>query len=206
MVISKKDAYAQNIIPLFQLNFSPNQIVFQTHPRILLTFSLNLTRDSSEFFIATNCNSLPPQTHYSDQDLNPFFHSLITKPISPWLLSAEHETKEIYSTVHRHITNKINSQKYTFETTQLKQLPLNTFVINTNFKTVKLSHKLKPFRFGPYKILQHLLDVIYELMAQGGSTFHSHRNHISPYFPKEPIIIRYLSLSFNTLSSQTPRY
>ena len=72
---------------------------------------------------------------------------------------------EIYSTVHRHITNKLNWQNSTFETPHLKQLPLNTFVIHTNFKPVNFSHKLKPLRLGLYKILQHLSGVTYELIA-----------------------------------------
>ena len=118
------NAYANNTTSLSQLKLSPNQIVFHTHPRIPLTFSLNLARDSSKSGIATYCNSPPPHTHYSDQDLNPFVHSHITKPISPWFLAAEHAMLEIYSTVHRNNTNNLNSQKSTFERIHLKQLPL----------------------------------------------------------------------------------
>ena len=44
---------------------------------------------------------------------------------------------EIYCTVHRHITNKLNSQSSTFETTHLKHLPINTFVFHFNVKPVK---------------------------------------------------------------------
>ena len=87
---------------------------------------------------------------------------------------------EIYSTVHRHINHKLNSQRCTFETTHLKQLPLNTFVIHTNFKPVNFSKKLKPLRIGLYKILNHLSEVTYELLSQDGSTFQTHRNHIIP--------------------------
>ena len=62
------------IIPLLylNLNFMHIKLFFHTHPRIPLTFSLNLPRDSSKSCIATYSNSLPPHTHYSDQDLNPF--------------------------------------------------------------------------------------------------------------------------------------
>ena len=49
--------------------------------RIPLTFSLNIPRDSSNTCIATRSDSLPLHTHYSTQDLNPFFHSLLDKPI-----------------------------------------------------------------------------------------------------------------------------
>ena len=179
-------AYARNTTLLPQLKLPPHQLVFHTHPRTPLTFSLNLTRDSSKSCSETYCNSLPPHTHYSGQDLNPLFQSILTKPISPWLLSAEHAMLENYSSVHRHFTNELNSQSSTFETTHLKQLPLDTFVIHTNFKPVKFSHKIKPLRLGPNKNLQHLSDVTYELMARDGSTFHIHGNHIFQNYPKEP--------------------
>ena len=167
-------AYAHNTTPFSQLKLSPYQIVFHTHPRIPSTFSPNLPRDSSNTFIASYCDSFPLHTHYSTEDLNPFFHSLLDKRISSWLLSAEKAMLEIYSTVHRHINHKIISQSSTFETTHPKQLLLQTFVRHTNFKPVKFSQKLKHFRLGPYRILKHLSDVTYELMSQDDSTFQTH--------------------------------
>ena len=107
---------------------------------------------------------------------------------------------EIYSTVHRQINHKLNSQSSTFETTHLKQLPLNTFVIHTNFKHVNFSKKLKLLRSGPYKIINHLSEVTYELLSQDGSTFQTHRNHIIPYYPKEPIIFPYIKHYHSTPS------
>ena len=107
---------------------------------------------------------------------------------------------EIYSTVHRHLNHKLNSQSSTFETTHLKQLPLNTFVIHTSFKPVNFSKKLKPLRIGPYKILKHLSEVTYELLSQDGSTFQTHRNHILPYYPKELIIFPYIKHYHSTPS------
>ena len=193
-------AYAHNTTPLSQLKLSPYQIVFHTHPRIPLTFSLNISRDTLKNCTATYCESLSPHSHYSLQDLNPFFHSLIDKPISPWLLAAETAMLEKYSTVHRHLKHKLNSQSSTFETTHLKQLPLNTFVIHTNFKPVNFSKKLKPLRIGPYKIIKHLSEVTYELLSQDGSTFQTHRNHIIPYYPKEPIIFPYIKHYHSTPS------
>ena len=193
-------AYAHNTTPLSQLKLSSYQIVFHTHPRIPLTFSLNISRDTFKNCTATYCESLSPHSHYSLQDLNPFFHSLIDKPISPWLLAAETAMLEIYSTVHRHINHKLKSQSSTFETTHLKQLPLNTFVIHTNFKPVNFSKKLKPLRIGPYKIIKHLSEVAYELLSQDGSTFQTHRNHILPYYPKEPIIFPYIKQYHSTPS------
>ena len=95
-------AYAHNTTPLAQLKLSPYQIVFHTHS---LTFSLKLLSDSSQNCISPFCTSLPPHTHYSNQDLNPFFHPLLAEHISSWLLSAEHAMLELYSTVHRHLTS-----------------------------------------------------------------------------------------------------
>ena len=107
---------------------------------------------------------------------------------------------EIYSTVHRHLNYKLNSQSSTFETTHLKQLPLNTFVIHTIFKPVNFSKKLKPLRIGPYKVLNHLSEVTYELLSQEGSTIQIHRNHILPYYPKEHIIFPYIKQYHSTPS------
>ena len=164
-------AYAHNTTPLSQLKLSPYRHVFHTHPRIPLNFYLNLPHDSSNNCLETYCDSLPLHTHYSTQDLNPLFHSLLGKSNSSWLLSAEHAMLEIYSTVYRHVNQKLNSRSSTFETTHLKQLPPYTFVIHAYFKSVKFLQKLKPIRLGPLKILEHLSDVTYELMSQDGSTF-----------------------------------
>ena len=118
-------AYAHNTTPLSQLKLSSYQIIFHTHPRIPLTFSLNLPRDSSNNCIATYCDSLPLHTYYSTQDLNSFIHSLLDRPIFSWLLSAEHAMLETHSTVHRHINLKLNSQSSTFETPTLLTSHLN---------------------------------------------------------------------------------
>ena len=136
-------AFAHITTTLSQLKLSPYQTVFHTHTHpSSINFSSHITRDSSKTCIATYCNSLPP--HYSDKDVNPFFHSLLKKPNYLWLSTAEHAMLEVYSTVHRQITNKLNSQSPTFETTPLQQLPHNTFVIHTNFTPIKFSNKLKP--------------------------------------------------------------
>ena len=156
----------------------------------LLTYLVMLQKIVSQLIV-----SLFPLIHIitlKTLNLNPFFHSLLDKPISPWLLAAETAMLEIYSTVHRHLNHKLNSQSSPFETTHLKQLPLNTFVIHTNFTPVNFSKKLKPLRIGPYKILNHLSEVTYELLSQDGSTFQTHRNHTIPYYPKEPIIFPYI--------------
>ena len=50
--------------------------------------------------------------------------------------------------------------------------------LKQNFTHVHFSDKLKPLRIGPYKIIDSLSDVTYELPAQDGSTIHNHRNHL----------------------------
>ena len=97
-------------------------------------------------------------------------------------------------------SSKLNFRSSTFETTHLKQLPPKTLIIHTKFKPGKFSLKLKPLHLGPYKILKHLSDVTYELMSKDGSTFPTHRNHILPYYPKEPVIFPYLRQYHSTLS------
>ena len=67
-------AYAHNSKPLSELNIPPHEIVFQTRPRIPLTFDLNLNRDTSKTCISRYCSQLPAHSHYDKSDLNPFFY------------------------------------------------------------------------------------------------------------------------------------
>ena len=47
---------------------------------------------------------------------------------------------------------------------------------------------MKPLRIGPFKIINKISDITYENGNQDGYTSHIHRNHLVPYYPKEPII------------------
>ena len=51
---------------------------------------------------------------------------------------------------------------------------------------------MKPFRIGPYKIINKISDITYEIVNQEGYTSHIHRNHLVPYYPKEPIIFHFI--------------
>ena len=79
------------------------------------------------------------------------------------------------------------------------------FVLRRNFSHVNFSHKLKPLRIGPYKILDRLSDVTYKLLSQGGSRVHVHRNHLIPYSPKELFLYPHLR-SFLRFSDSTQFY
>ena len=70
---------------------------------------------------------------------------------------------QIYSTVY----GKINSHAYVTETYhEGKPLPIGTFVLKRNFSHAHYSDKFKPLRIGPYKILDRVTDVTYELFHQ----------------------------------------
>ena len=97
---------------------------------------------------------------------------------------------QIYSTVYYDTLKKIKSHAYITKTYhEGKPLPIGTFVLKHHFAHVHFSDKLKPHRIGPYKILDRIADVTYELLAQDGSISHVHRNHLILYYPKD--IIRY---------------
>ena len=110
---------------------------------------------------------------------------------------------QIYSTLYENTLRKINSHAYITKTYhEGKPLPIGTFVLKRNFTLVHFSDKLKPLRIGPYKIIDRLSDVTYELLAQDGSTIHVHRNHLFPYYPKEPLLYPHLH-SFMRFSDTT---
>ena len=64
--------------------------------------------------------------------------------------------------------------------------PLELLYSNAHtFSHFHFSDKFKPLQIDPYKILERLHDITYELLSQDGSTFH--RNHLMTYYPKEPL-------------------
>ena len=71
-------------------------------------------------------------------------------------------------------------------------MDIGTFVLKRNFLHVHFSDKLKPLRIGPFKIINKISDITYEIVNQDGYTSYIHRNHLVPYYPKEPIIFPFL--------------
>ena len=51
---------------------------------------------------------------------------------------------------------------------------------------------MKPLRIGPFKINNKIFDITYEIVNQDAYTSHIHRNHLVPYYPKEPIIFLFI--------------
>ena len=100
---------------------------------------------------------------------------------------------QIYHTVYEQTKRKINSYAY-FNKTYHNPRPLDigTFVLKRNFLHVHFSDKLKPLRIGPFKIINKICDITYEIVNQDGYTSHIHRNHLVPYYSKEPIIFPFL--------------
>ena len=110
---------------------------------------------------------------------------------------------------------KLNSFAYITKTYhEGNPLPIGTFVLKRHFAHVYFSDKPKPLRIGPYKILDRLSDVTYELLAQDGSTLHVHRNHLMPYYPKEPLLYPHLrhfmrfsdSINYDNIISNPLKY
>ena len=99
------------------------------------------------------------------------------------------------------IQNITSKQYFTGTHHGEEPLPLGTVVLKRNFSHIHVSDNLKSlihiqkshihvsdslklFRIGPKNIWY--TDVTYELLFQGGSSFHTYRNHLIPYYPKEP--------------------
>ena len=95
---------------------------------------------------------------------------------------------QIYHTVYENTKRKIISFAYFNKTYKTRPLGIGTFVLKRNFLHVNFSDELKPLRIGPFKILNKISDITYEIVNQDGYTSHIHRNHLVPYCPKEPLI------------------
>ena len=186
-------AYAHNSQPLSELNLSPYEIVLHTIPRIPIIFELNLQRDTYRNCTSQFCQNLPLHTHYDKSNLHPFFHKILSKPIRQWILATETAMIQIYHTVYDNTKRKGNSFAY-FKKTYNNPRPLyiGTFVLKRKFLHVHSSDELKPLRTGPFKIINKISDVTYEIINQDGYTSLLHRNHLVPYYSKEPIIFPFI--------------
>ena len=186
-------AYAHNSQLLSELNLSPYEIVFHTIPRIPINFELNIQRDTYRNCTSQYCKYLPLHTHYDKSNLNPFFHKILSKPIPQWILATETAMIQIYHTVYQNTKRKIISFAYFNKTyNNPRPLDIGTFVLKRNFLHVHFSDKLKPLRIGPLKIVNKISDITYEIVNQDGYTNHFHKNHLVPYYPKEPIIFPFI--------------
>ena len=112
---------------------------------------------------------------------------------------------QIYHTVYENTKRKINSFAYFNKTyNNPRPLDIGTFVLKRNFLHVHFSDKLKPLRIGPFKIFNKISDITYEVVNQDGYTSHIHRNHLVPYYPKEPLTFPFIqnynphSFDYNT--------
>ena len=188
-------ANAHNSQLLSELNIYPHKIGFlHTRPRIPLTFDLNLNRNSSKLCISQYGSQLPQHSHYDETDLNPFFYRTFSKPIPQWFLAVKTAMLQFYSIVHENTLKKINSHAYITKNTyhECRPLPISTFVHEQKFAHIHCFDKLKPLRFGPYKIIDRLPDVTYELFSQNGFTVHAHKNQLKPLYPKELLLLPHL--------------
>ena len=65
-------------------------------------------------------------------------------------------------------------------------------MLKRNFLHVHFSDNLKPLKIGPFNINDKISDLTYEIVNQDGYTSHIHRNHLVPYYPKEPNIFPFI--------------
>ena len=72
---------------------------------------------------------------------------------------------QIYHTVYENTKRKIISYAY-FNKTYHNPRPLDigTFVLKRKFLHVHFSDKLKPLRIGPFKIINKISDITYEIV------------------------------------------
>ena len=189
---------------LFQNSIFLLTILFSIHDlEYLVTSDLNLIRNTSKHCIFKYCSQLPEHSHYDKTDLNPFFYRTFSNPIPHWFLAVETAMLQIYSTVFEYTFKKLTQQpilrKPTTKVNHSLLVPLFLNAISHTYISLTNSN-----RFGLVlkKNLDRLSDVTLELLARDGSTLHVHRNHLIPYYPKEPLLYPHLR-SFMRFSDST---
>ena len=92
---------------------------------------------------------------------------------------------QIYHTVYENTKRKIISFPHLNKTyNNPRPLDIVTFVLKRNFLHVHFSDKLKPLRIRPFRIINKISEITFEIFNQDGYTSHIHRNHLVPYYPK----------------------
>ena len=75
---------------------------------------------------------------------------------------------------------------------KLNHFLLALLFLNENCLTFIFLTNSNRFGLDYTKILDRLSDVTYELFSRNGSTVHVQRNHVIPYYPKEPLLYPHL--------------
>ena len=95
-----------------------------------------------------------------------------------------HNTPENWS-------NQVHMYAYAHNSQPLSELNLSPYEI---------------VRIGPFKIIDKISDITYEIFNQDGYTSHIQRNHLVPYYPKEPLISPFIQnynpYSFNNITDK----
>ena len=97
---------------------------------------------------------------------------------------------KIYHTVYENTKRKIKSLAYFNKTyNNSRPLDIGIFVLKRNFFNVHFSDKLKPLRIWPFEITIWIKFLILHMkLLIKVITLLIHRNHLAPYYRKEPII------------------
>ena len=139
---------------------------------------------------------LLPCSHYQLTDWNPWFHGIMLKLISTWFLAFEKAMLQNFSNFYQYTLKNFNSRAYTMQNSPQddKPLPLDSFVLHWNFKTLQISDKLKQLCDGHSKIVNMSTEITYEFLTQEEKTFHTHLTHLVSYYPKEPLLFPHIKL------------
>ena len=69
---------------------------------------------------------------------------------------------QIYHTEYENTKRKISIAYFNKTYNNPRPIDIGTFVLKRNFLHVHFSHKLKPLRIGPFKIINKISDITYD--------------------------------------------
>ena len=112
------------------------------------------------------CSELPPHSHYQSTDLHLLFFALCSNQFSLGFSLLKQQCCKLFQK-YQYALKKSNSVAYARQISPSlgKTIPLNSFVLLRNFKSVQFPDKLKLLHSGPFRINIRPTEFMYELLT-----------------------------------------
>ena len=149
--LAPKFAFAHNTRVNYTTGRTPNEIVFETRPRIPMSLKLGLYRNKHKLCCSEFCKDLPSHSHSENNLKNQLLNNLLRPQLSHALLERERYFNRIYSaTFERCREQTARSHAYRNRFKQGQQLEFGQKVLYENHRQdLFRSQKLNKDNSGP---------------------------------------------------------
>ena len=181
-----KFAFADNTSINYTTGKTPDEIVFDTKPKIPMSVKLGPYRNKHKLCCSELCTDLP---HDENSTKNELLQKLLRPQLSQALLDRERVFKRIYcSTFERWREQTARSHAYRNRFKMGHHLDVGQKVLYEKHRQdLSKSQKLQQRRLGPFTVTKRVTSTTYQIQDNKDPSITKtvHRNHLVEYYPKE---------------------